>query len=255
MISQSMVSKLAAYADSTYPVLSVYLGAEGVKSPSSEFFVQQFHSLLHKNLNKSERDRFVADIARIEEFLSDYKPQARTLVFFSAGKHLWEIVELGVVLPEVLNIDKAPLVEPLKKVLNEDVKYLVLLVDREKARMFTVSQDEIAEHEEFLSGFVPQKVRTTGRSINRGDTDIHDRYAENMLNHHIDLVAKNVARFIKPGDVSFVLVGGHAEMVNKVVKSLPKAFQDKVAATFVSELNIPLNDILLASKKVAATIK
>jgi hypothetical protein len=51
------------------------------------------------------------------------------------------------------------------------------------------------------------------------------------------------------------LIGGHAEMVNKVTKSLPKAFQDKVAATFVSELNIPLNDILLTSKKVAADIK
>jgi hypothetical protein len=120
--------------------------------------------------------------------------------------------------------------------------------------MFTVEQGEIVDHSEFIGGYVPQKVKSTGRDISGGDGDINFRHNEELLQRHIDLAAKAVTKFTKAGDIHFVIIGGHAEMFKKVAKSLPSSLQTKVAGSFVTEVNIPLNEILLESKKIAATI-
>jgi hypothetical protein len=254
MIKPGIIKKLKTYDDSPYQILSVYLGVDSIQSPPGEFLLKQFHSLIHQNLSKEQRTIFENDIKRIEEYLNDYIPLARSLIFFSADDKLWEVVELEFYLPENLSVGTSPTIDPIIQSLQKYSKYLVLLVDREKARMFTVEQGEIVNHSEFKGDYVPQKVKSTGRVISGGNYDTNFRHNEELLQRHINNAVRAVEVFTKNEDIHFVIIGGHAEILEKVIKSLPTNLQNKVVNSFVTEVNIPLNDILLESKKIAATI-
>lgn len=249
MITPGKIKKLKTYNNSSFEILSVYLGTDSVQSPSGELLLKQFHSLKHKGLNKKQRVAFESDIERIEKYLGEYIPLARSLIFFSAGKQLWETVELEFSLAPSLSVGVSPNTDPLIHALHNYSKYLVLLVDRKKARMFIVEQGEIVDQAELIDGHVPQKVKSTSNAISGGEADISFRYNEEMLQHHVDLVARAVAKFTKNNAIHFVIIGGHSEMFKKIIKSLPTSLQDKVLSTFVTEPNIPLNDVLLKSKK------
>ena len=254
MIKPSVIEQLKTYNGSSFQILSVYLGADSAQSPSGEYLLKQFHSLLHQHLDKELRASIKGDITRIENYLTDYLPSARSLVFFSAGKQLWETVQLEFYLPEGLSIGTSPNVNPLVQSLQKRAKYLVLLVDREKARMFTVEQGEIVDSSEFIGGDVPQKVKSTGREISGGDGDINFRYNEELLQRHIDRAAQAIVRFTQGQDIHFVMIGGHAEMFKKVANALPTSLRVKIVGNFKSEVNLPLQDIVRESKKLAASM-
>ena len=254
MIQPNIIKGLKEFNDSPFTILSVYLGTDTLQAPSAEVLSTQLHSLIHQNLNNEQRVAFKDDIKRIEKYLSNYIPSARSIVFFTAGKNLWEVANLEFSMPANLSIGNSPVIKPLVESLQTHSKYLVLLVDREKARMFSVEQGEIVDRSQFIEGFVPPRVKSTGRDgiLNQSDTNF--RRNENLLKQHIDIAAKAVAKFTSANDINFVIIGGHAEMFKKVADSLPANLKSKVVAGFITEVNIPLNDILIESKKIAATI-
>jgi hypothetical protein len=86
MISPTTVKTIQAYSNSDNKVLSVYLGEDTRQSSNGEFLLTQFHSLLHGYFDKDLRREYDNDIKRISEFLVDYIPKARSLVFFNNNK-------------------------------------------------------------------------------------------------------------------------------------------------------------------------
>ena len=199
------------------------------------------------------RVEFAADISRIETALSEYIPKARTLVIFSAGEQLWQIVDLEFSLPPSLMISTSPNMTPLLEALPRYSKYLVLFVDREKMRMFTVEQGKMVDHTEYIGDPVPQNSKSTG--IDRaGSTDGNFRHNEVLLQQHIEKTAQAVAKFTRSNTVQFVIIGGHSELFKRVAASLPAGLRSKVAGSFVTEINITLNEILIESKKIAAAV-
>jgi len=253
MITPATIKKLRTYDDPAHQVLSVYLGEDSLQSPSSEFLLSQFHSLLHKYFDKDLRREHEDDIRLISEFLGDYVPKARSLAFFTAGKELWQVVELEFSLAAGLTLSASPNIKPIIEALPRYSKYLVLLVDREKVRMFTVEQGELVDHSDYVGGYVPHHAKSTGREPIGGDDAVF-RHNETLLKRHIALVAKAVVEFTKAQDVHFVIIGGHSEIFKKVVAALPMWLRSKIVNSFVTEINIPLNEILLESKKIAATV-
>lgn len=126
-------------------------------------------------------------------------------------------------------------------------KYLVLLVDLAKARLFTVNSGRIDETKEIFDPSVPQKVKRINEAWGREDKII--RHIQNHINRHLKLIAAEVAKFANGKNIHFILIGGHKQLFAKVKKHLPGNLADKVRGTFVTELNIPLSDIFLKSKK------
>lgn len=254
MIKPDELERIESYNNSNFPILSVYLGADNLQAPSEKFLITQFHSLLHQSLDKEQREIFQTDIERIEDFLNDYIPTSRSLIIFSSGERLWEVVNLEFYLEANISINMLPNLDPILKSEQKYSKYMVLLVDREKARMFTVEQGEIAEQSEFSSNYVPQNKQATGRDGNAGRSDIMTRHTNELLKRHIDNACKAASKFASTKDIDFLIIGGHSEIFAKVAKSLPLNLRDKLAGSFVTEINIPLNDILIKSKEIAEVV-
>lgn len=246
------VQSLNKYKNSESPVLSVYLGNSEKKSPSVKTLLSQFHSLIHEKLNREEQDKFRLDISKIEAYLEELFDSRgkRSVVFFSAGKGLFEVLDFEFFLPTFCVISNATYLKPINKAFGIHDRYLVLLADRKRARLFTVHLGEIEEHEDVFGEFVPQKVRQINKAWMREDKIL--RHIEDHLHRHLSLIAQKTAEFIRNKNIHFVVIGGHREFFSKIKKLLPPFLSRKVLGEFVTELNIPLNVVFLQSKKIAA---
>lgn len=254
MIKSDEMKRIESFNNSEFPILSVYLGMDSLQAPSDKFLTTQFHSLLHQCLGSDQRNIFENDIKRIEEYLNDYVPKARSLVIFSAGKNMWEVAEFEFSIPAKISVGTSPALDSITKSQLEYSKYMVLLVDREKARMFTVEQGEVVEQSEFHGDYVPQRKKMTGRDGAAGRSDIISRHTDELFDRHIDLSCKEAAKFAKSQDISFLLIGGRNEILSRIAESLPYELKNKLSGSFEINTNLPLNDILIESKKIAAAI-
>lgn len=120
--------------------------------------------------------------------------------------------------------------------------YLVILADREKAIFFTVTENKIKDKKEIFNNSVPQNVKA--KKIDWGRDDKIFRHIEQHLHYHLQSVAKAALEFAKGKKIDLVILGGHEEMIPKVKSHLLYPLNKMVKGDFVTELNIPLNDVL-----------
>lgn len=236
-------------------VLSVYLGEKEIKSPSSKYFQTEFKSLVKKNLSSDEKKFFAKDIGKIQKYLNEFYDSRgiRSVVFFSSGKNLWEVFEFEFPLPDYCNVSKMPFLKPLLKALKEHEKYLVLLVDREKARLFTVHLGVIEEHKDVFGETVPQKVRQIHEAFKRENKIL--RHIGDHLHRHLKHITEKTKEFARNKHIRFLIIGGHEELLPEIKKLLPYPLSKKLRDSFITELNIPLNTVFLKSKKIAEKIE
>lgn len=240
--------------DEKFPVLSVYLSSPGKQTPYPVYFISQLHSLIHQNLKEAEQKEWQGDITKIDEYLhqSFNKNNIRSLVFFTAGRNLWQVLDFEFYLPSLVKISPQPYLKPIEDAVKKYSKYLVLLVDRKKARLFTVHLGKIEEKKDLFDGEVPQNVKA--KKIDWGRDDKIFRHIEDHLHRHLQMIAEKTYEFFLGKDIHYIVIGGHAELIPKVKKHLPYPLNKMVLGQFVTELNIPLNEVLLHSKKVASKI-
>lgn len=235
-------------------ILSVYLGAGEKRPPDSDFLIAQLHSLIHKSLLEVQRNEWKKDIDRINEYLHESvdRSNVRSYVFFTSGENLWQVFNFEFFLPPLCKISRERYMEPFRKVLDKYQKYLVLLVDREKARLFTVNLGKIEEHKDVFEGEVPQNVKA--KKIDWGRDDKIFKHIQQHLHYHLQFIAKAALEFAKGKGINFVIIGGHKEMIPKMKAHLLYPLNKMVKGEFVTELNVPLNKVLLLSKKIVSRI-
>lgn len=250
---EKKLEKLQKYKSSNIPVLTVYLGRNGKKTPNTAFLLSQFRSVVKKTLTKEEIKAYKKYITQIKSFLEDSMDTRNTRsVILLTGDNFFEALEFEFYVSPSLTVSRSPYLEPLLDAIKEHNKYFVLLADREKARLFTVHLGRIEEHLDFLDESVPQRVKQIHEAWARGNKIT--RHIEDHLHRHLKLITQKTKEFAKHKDIRFLILGGHRNLFNKIKELLPKDLRDKVYGTFVTELNIPVNDVFLHSKKIAERI-
>ncbi|MBI2599920.1 hypothetical protein HYW43_03305, partial [Candidatus Daviesbacteria bacterium] len=248
------MDKLRKPQDSKSPILSVYLGTEEKRVPYPTYFLSQLHSLVNKSLTEDEQKIWQKYINKIEDYLHESfdRSNNRSLVFF-AGDNLWEVLDFEFFLSPLVIISNSLYLKPIEEGLKDHQRYLVLLVDRKKAKFFTVYLGEIAEQKEVFNGDVPQRVKA--KTINWGRYDKIPRHIEDHLNKHLKQISQAVYDFAIDKNIHFIILGGNKEIILKIRKHLHYPLNKMVLGEFVTQLNIPLNEVLIHSKKIATKIK
>lgn len=129
-------------------------------------------------------------------------------------------------------------------------RYLVILADRQKAKFFTLFLGTVEEKGEITDKAVPQKVKAAHTR-----TDHVNQHIRNHLHYHLKLVGQKLKEFAISKKIDVVLIGGHKELFNQVKKHLPYQLRDKIRGEFVSELNIPTEQIAEKSKLVIKNLQ
>lgn len=127
---------------------------------------------------------------------------------------------------------------------------MVLLVDREHAKMFVLFNGAVMDVKELKDDYVRKIVKHVGDI--RDARDQASRHVELLLSRHLTRVGKEAALFVKENNADVVLIGTHKPLFGKVRKNLPESFNKKVRQEFVVSLKEPFGDIL---KKVEKEIQ
>src|SRR5438132_3601242 len=195
MISRAAVDLLRERSPTPgSPVLSVYLDVDQSRAANLK---REFEAALkarlraiEQRLAESEREVFRADAARVQRFVGDYQPHAKTLVVFaddSAG-FFWS-GELRAPLATDVRWELTPYLRPLAEVLDEHERYGIVLVDKERARIFTVFLGEIDEEREAIAAAEVRHKKASGTDHWR--SQMHFQRQDDMHVHwHVRQVAE-----------------------------------------------------------------
>ena len=92
-----------------------------------------------------------ADLRRISDFVRGGidRSSTRGLAMFSCSADgFWQVVELAVSVPNVIVVNATPHIRVLESVVDQYLRFAVLLVDRQRARIFLFEQGQLVEKQE-----------------------------------------------------------------------------------------------------------
>ena len=154
VIDEQQVRALAEFRPAGAKVASCYLDVDGRRHPSRGDMEQEFDLLLRRARARLNGQASAGtDLDRIERFVRAEFERANTrgLVIFSCAAHqLWEVIELAVPVRSQIVVAPAPYVRQLEAVLQANRRFGVLLVDRQRARVFVYHLGELVGHDELF---------------------------------------------------------------------------------------------------------
>lgn len=123
-------------------------------------------------------------------------------------------------------------------------RFLVILADRKKARIFTIYLGDFEDlGEEIVADDVPQKVRKEGFRPGKIARHIRDH-----LTKHLQYIGNKALEYLirrRIRQLDGIFIGTHKELFSKVKNCLPKRLKEKVLGEFSMEPNSALGDITL----------
>ncbi|HFB39113.1 MAG TPA: peptide chain release factor 3, partial [Oceanithermus sp.] len=253
MLGKDAIERAKRLAGHSAPVLSLYVQVNPADPNVSEYtfdYKQKPYVIRAKDTLKALGvPREIAE--RVLFRLEHDAPQAVTRAIF-AGEDFLEVFDLGVELPVVdlrTGLVEArwgePYVAPLLFALDEYERYGVVLLDRERWRLFEVFMNQIEEvldafravaPEEWrrLSESRPAAPRTVGgyAAAAKGGTakDKFDRRLLEWTHRFYKARAVELARYVEERGIQRVILMGPEEDTKYFSTFLPKAMGERVVA-------------------------
>jgi peptide chain release factor subunit 1 len=242
MLSEEQIDQLAAFDGQGARVLSVYLDLD----PATQ--VRRSYKIALEDLVKtararlddaSAREAFETEAARVQTWLDSEKPRGKGLAVFSCSpRNLWRADFLAVRVMNHLAFEPTPDVAPLLRIVDEYERYAVAVVDKEKARLFTVFAGEIEESEHFRD-WVISKHDQGGWSQAR-----YQRHHEAHVYWHLERVAQRLAALHRRRRFDRLILAGPAEATSELQRLLPRALARRVVAVIPASLAATDREIL-----------
>jgi peptide subunit release factor 1 (eRF1) len=233
-IDRDQVKAVTDYRNTTNPVVSVYLNVTPPRQVSTEL-----NSMIHTTFqsikqNGSCTQKQADDLKTVMEKIQDHVQTAykrasgtRTVAIFADADGLWEEFQLPVGLPGGIAVQTRPHIRPLTVLLDEFDRYMVIVLDSRKARVFSLYMGEFEEFSDvFVEDNVPDGVRvkksttswTGGAQAGLGDMHI-ERHIEDHVHRHLKNIAERSFDFFKKRGFDRLILGGPQD------KTLPE-FKD-----------------------------
>jgi peptide chain release factor subunit 1 len=152
-LTQDAVRELAGFKAGDAPVVSLYLDVDGRKYPRSHDYELQLEHLVRSVNGGANGVSTGADLRRIETFVKagvDRSEVRGLAIFSSAGAGLWRVIPLPVPVRNQITVNQSPQVRQLEALLDEYERFGVLLVDRQRTRLFVFELGQLVDRSEQL---------------------------------------------------------------------------------------------------------
>jgi len=199
-------------------------------------FVTTFHSHLKdlkhaaRNLRHKEEKFLDTIIEKIEDYLETADTHnTKSLIIFS-GKDFFEAFKLPVTIPLRTHIDDKPYLNPLSTALEENPSFIIVLIDRTKAKIIEVNLGQEEVKSKLIQSDVPQRILAKGAGTGKESNIL--RHIEDHLHRHLLKVAKELEKFEKGFPDGLIIIAAQKELVGKFKSLLPRSIQPKVIGNF-----------------------
>ena len=253
-ITEQQVRELAGFRGEVAPVTSCYLDVDGARQVRHHDVVRELERLIRAARGRLNGDpSVVADVRRIEDHVKGGFDRSRTrgLAMFSCSAHdLWQVIELPVPVRSQLVVNHTPSVGQLEQVIDQFERFGVLLVDRQRARMFVFELGELVESTAVFD------------QLPRGDDDDHS-YTKDQARDHA--AARARAHLRHAADVAFgvfqdqsferLILGAADDLAAEVESLLHPYLRERLVARCTIPLHASDEEIRLAALQVESEVE
>ncbi len=184
VITEDTIRDLAAFKSEGVPVTSCYLDVDGRRLRSHSDVEHELDVLLRNARTSANGTASVHDdLARIESFVRGGFDRSNTrglAIFSCSAQDLWKVIPLPVPVRSRVIINNVPAVGQLESVVQEYDRFGVLLVDRQRMRMFVFEMGELIDRSE-------QAAELARDYDTRGEKEWGD------VTHHVDARPSNTS--------------------------------------------------------------
>lgn len=255
MISREVLSELIAFNPEQYLTTTLYLRIEKTPQLSHSIELKDLIKIRRKELETQKWSQEVkksleADFKQIQDYvnLKFSREGVSTLAIFSCSAlKFWKVVTLMIPIQSQLAIQPQPFYRPLSFAIDQHKRFLFILVERAKARLFEICAGEILEHSDILDD-VPSKVKEGG--FGGYEERRIERHIEDHVRRHFKHVAETADHFFKKYVTDYVILAGSETNTSEFRQYLPGGFSPKVVATIHEEMTASTKDILEKTMKI-----
>jgi peptide subunit release factor 1 (eRF1) len=241
-IDEAAIRELAGFKGDSAPVTTCYLNVDGRRLPRYTDCERQLDRLVRQAPEEVNRHRSVTDdLRRISSFVRNGfdRSHTRGLAFFScSAMGLWRVVELPVPVRDQLVVNALPAVGQLERVVQEFDRIGVLLVDRQRVRMFVFEFGELIDRSELFDE-LPRDYDTRGER-ERGDTRPHVRA---LAAQHLRRAAHVAWRVFGEESFDHLCIGAPPETVQQLESDLHPYLRDRLRGHIAVDVGAPLSEI------------
>lgn len=252
LVTEEAVRALAAFKGKDAPVVSVYLEVDGRRFPRRQDYEQALERLL-RPARTDPHPSVLDDLARIEAFVRAGVDRSRTrgLAMFACSAHdFWEVRELSVPVHNQLVVNHTPHVRQLEALLHTNERFGVLVVDRQRGRMFVFEQGELIEHTERLD-LLPR------HDDDRGDWDrdhVRD-HSDAQAHAHLRRAARLAFAVYQERAFDHLILVSPAELAPEVERDLHAYLRERIAARLTLPTSASVAEIAKAAMQVDAAVE
>lgn len=216
-------------------VLSLYIDfapSGGERRQPAAAFVHALKSLDGLDLTPKQRARLDEERALVEEFArKKFALQGRSLILFSSQRRgLWSVFQLQEPVRPLARFAEGPAIAQLASMLDEFERYLVVLVDKEEARLISVYMGQ-AEPRAHVTDDYPGRNKRGGWAQSR-----YSHHRDDHLRRHVLHVTEALIGELRRQPFDKLIVGGPDEARSALLHLLPRSLRTRVAGSFLGEL-------------------
>jgi len=222
------------------PILSVYLNIDPAEG-SADTYKLRLRSML-KDID------LPADVNAVERYFDhehDWSGRG-SAVFSCEPEGFFRAYSFMVPLRDRVRISDRPHVKPLADILDSYGGYGVVLVDKQRARLFNFHLGQLRQQADW-GGESVRRTKLGGGSQaagRRGGIAGQTKYVEEVAERNMKEAAEFSIRFFADNNVRRVLIGGTEDNVTPFRVQLPKAWQSLVVGTFPINMNASQSEVL-----------
>jgi len=201
-VRTSGLKKILNYKPAGKPVVSIYLLVDRSRT-SKKNYQTKLNSMIvsskenldaDERIDKNEKKEIYEIYEKAKSFVNDKfrADSTKTLAIFSSGDGLWEEFRIPIIMKSRIIIDPKPYTQSIRALINNSKKYGILMIDREKAQIYSIY---LGGPNEYLGAFisdVPSKVNFRSQAVLR-EKKILGRLEE-KLHHFFKLLNEEVKR-------------------------------------------------------------
>jgi peptide chain release factor subunit 1 len=245
LVTMADLKALAAFHDDVSPVVSLYLDVRPKERQGNKVRTKLQHLIdeakrTPATRSKERRKAFEQEADRLLAwFATEYDHTGRGLAIFTASEHgLWRSFRLPVPVRDQLIIADRPYLRPLLMLVDEFECYMVLLVDKQVARLFIVYLGEIEEYTELMDELVP-RPKAGGWSAEK-----YQRHHDMHVLWHVKHAVEAAERLWMQEHCQGLLIGGPEEPLAELRDQLPKALHEHLVGEVAASLQDGTDAIL-----------
>jgi peptide chain release factor subunit 1 len=228
MLTPERTSGLEAFDGGGERVLSVYLDLDPQRQARHAYRIvlEDLAKEVRSRLDRKARAAFQAEVTRVREWLEARAPHGRGVALFSSEpRKFFQAHWLPVRVRDHLAWDLKPDVAQLLEVADEYERYAVVLVEKDRARLFTVFMGAIEESAALRDEEVPPRHDQGGVSQShfQHHHDLHVLW-------HLKRVAARLAALFRRRPFDRLILAGPEDVTSELQPLLPYALARRVVA-------------------------